>query len=40
MNFTTVARALLPVALVASAPALAAAQSPDLTRLKTHLTAV
>ena len=40
MNFTTFARALVPVALVASAPALGAAQSPDLARLKTHLTAV
>ena len=40
MNFTTFARALVPVALAVSAPALAAAQSPDLARLKAHLTSV
>jgi outer membrane lipoprotein-sorting protein len=39
MKFTTLARALLPAALVA-APTLAAAPSPDLARLKEHLTAV
>jgi outer membrane lipoprotein-sorting protein len=40
MNFsTTVARALLPVAL-AAAPATAAAPSPDLAKLKAHLTSV
>jgi chaperone LolA len=39
MTFTTAARALLPVALVA-APTLAAAPSPDLARLKAHLTGV
>src|SRR5206468_8401538 len=40
MNFpTSFARALIPVALVA-APAFAAAPSPDLDRLKAHLTAV
>jgi len=37
---TKFAHALLPVALVAAAPALAAAPSPDLARLKTHLTGV
>ena len=36
---TNVARALLPAAIVAAAPA-AAAESPDLARLKAHLTAV
>jgi outer membrane lipoprotein-sorting protein len=41
MTFTTTfARALLPVALVAAAPAFGAAPSPDLARLKAHLTAV
>ena len=40
MTFTIFARALAPVALVASASAFGAAQSPDLVRLKTHLTAV
>nr|NUR36681.1 outer membrane lipoprotein carrier protein LolA [Sphingomonas sp.] len=41
MNFTTtLARTLLPVALVAAVPAFAAAPSPDLARLKTHLTDV
>ena len=39
MNFTTLARAAVPLALVA-APALAAAPSPDLARLKSHLTGV
>ena len=40
MSFATnVARALLPAAIVAAAPA-AAAESPDLVRLKAHLTAV
>jgi len=40
MSFATnVARALLPAAIVAAAPA-AAADSPDLARLKAHLTAV
>ncbi len=37
---TSFARALAPVALIASAPALAAAPSPDLARLKEHLSAV
>lgn len=37
---TKFARALLPVALVAAAPALAAAPSPDLARLKAHLSGV
>src|SRR5437762_7586826 len=37
---TKFAHALLPVALVAATPALAAAPSPDLARLKTHLTGV
>lgn len=40
MTFKTFARALVPVALIAAAPAIAAAQSPDLERLKTHLGAV
>ena len=39
MTFSTFARAILPVALVA-APSLAAAPSPDLARLKAHLSAV
>ena len=40
MNFaTTIARALLPVAL-AAAPAIAAAPSPDLAKLKAHLSSV
>src|SRR5690349_15606557 len=39
MTFTTLARAILPVALVAT-PSLAAAPSPDLARLKAHLSAV
>jgi outer membrane lipoprotein-sorting protein len=37
---TTLARALTPVAIAAAVPALAAAPSPDLARLKGHLTAV
>lgn len=41
MSFTTIfARALVPTALVAAAPVLAAAPSPDLARLKAHLSAV
>jgi outer membrane lipoprotein-sorting protein len=42
MILTTLARGLVPVALVAVAPAStsAATQSPDLARLKAHLTAV
>ena len=40
MTFTTMARALVPTALIAAAPAMAAAPSPDLARLKAHLTAV
>jgi outer membrane lipoprotein-sorting protein len=41
MSFTTnFARALLPAALVATVPAVAAAPSPDLAKLKAHLTAV
>jgi outer membrane lipoprotein-sorting protein len=39
MNFPTLARAMLPIALVAT-PTVAAAPSPDLDRLKTHLSAV
>ncbi len=39
MTFTTAARALLPVALVAT-PIAAATPSPDLARLKAHLTGV
>ena len=39
MNFTTLARALIPAALIV-APASAAAPSPDLAHLKTHLSAV
>ena len=39
MTFTTVARVLLPIALVAT-PTLAAAPSPDFERLKSHLSAV
>ena len=37
MTLTTFARALVPVALLAAAPVMAAAQSPDLDRLRTHL---
>lgn len=41
MNFPmSFARALIPAALVTAAPALAAAPSPDLARLKAHLSAV
>ncbi|HEX8937614.1 MAG TPA: outer membrane lipoprotein carrier protein LolA [Sphingomicrobium sp.] len=41
MTFTTkLARPLVPIALVAAAPAFAAAPSPDLARLEAHLTAV
>src|SRR4051812_24501062 len=40
ISMKTLARTLLPVTLVAAAPALAAAESPDLARLKTHLTSV
>lgn len=36
----TLARALIPAAIIAAAPALAAAPSPDLGRLKAHLSAV
>ena len=39
MIFTTLARAFVPIALVAM-PTIAAAASPDLARLKTHLSAV
>ena len=39
MTFTTLARALFPMAVLAAAPS-AAAESPDLARLKAHLTAV
>lgn len=39
MTLTTLARAMLPIALVAT-PAVAAAPSPDLARLKSHLSAV
>ncbi len=40
MKFTTFARALVPVALVAAQPAFAATQSADLSQLKAHLSAV
>jgi outer membrane lipoprotein-sorting protein len=41
MSFTTnFARALTPVALIAAVPALAAAPSPDLARLKSHISSV
>ena len=41
MSFTTIfARALVPAALVAAAPVMAAVPSPDLERLKAHLSAV
>jgi outer membrane lipoprotein-sorting protein len=41
MSFTTnFARALLPAVLAAAVPAVAAAPSPDLARLKAHLTGV
>ena len=39
MTMTTLARAILPIALVAT-PTLAAAPSPDLARLKSHLSSV
>ena len=39
MTFTTLARALMPLALVAT-PTIAAAPSPDLARLRAHLSAV
>src|ERR1043166_4846247 len=41
MIFTTIfVRALVPLALAAAAPVLTAAPSPDLERLKAHLSAV
>lgn len=40
MKFTTFARALVPIAFIAAAPAASAAQSPDLERLEAHLNAV
>ena len=40
MTFTTFARALAPATLIAAAPVIAAAPSPDLARLKTHLSSV
>ena len=41
MNFTTnLARALAPAALVAAVPVVAAAQSPDLARLRDHIGSV
>jgi outer membrane lipoprotein-sorting protein len=40
MTFSTLARALFPAALMAAASAPAAAPSPDLARLKAHLSAV
>jgi outer membrane lipoprotein-sorting protein len=41
MTFTTIlARAALPAALLAAMPAIAATESPDLARLKAHLSAV
>ncbi|MEO6224851.1 MAG: outer membrane lipoprotein carrier protein LolA [Sphingomicrobium sp.] len=41
MNFTTnVARALMPIAALAAAAPASAATSPDMARLKTHLTTV
>lgn len=40
MKFTTLARVAVPVGLVAAVPAPAAAPSPDLARLKAHLSAV
>ena len=41
MSFTTIfARALVPAALVAAAPVMAAVPSPDLARLKAHLSSV
>jgi outer membrane lipoprotein-sorting protein len=40
MTLSTLVRALAPAALLAAVPAVAAAPSPDLARLKAHLTAV
>lgn len=41
MHFTSnLTRALVPVALVAAAPAIAATESPDLARLKDHISSV
>ena len=41
MHFmSNLTRALVPVALVAAAPAIAAAESPDLARLKDHISSV
>src|SRR3954465_8826419 len=41
MNFTTnFARALVPVAIIAAATPATAAESPDMARLKAHLTSV
>ena len=40
MTFTKFARALTPVVLAAAVPAIAAAPSPDLARLKSHLSSV
>jgi outer membrane lipoprotein-sorting protein len=40
MNLSTFARALVPAALLAMSPAIAATQSADLERLKAHLNAV
>lgn len=41
MNFTTtLARALAPLAIAVAVPALAAAESPDLARLKSHIASV
>ncbi|MFL6730776.1 MAG: LolA family protein [Sphingomicrobium sp.] len=41
MNFTTIARAAVPATLLVAAPLIAAAApSPDLARLKTHLSSV
>ena len=41
MHFTSnLTRALVPVALVAAAPAIAAAESPDLAHLKDHISSV
>lgn len=40
MNFTTIARAALPATLLVATPLSAAVPSPDLTRLKTHLSSV
>jgi outer membrane lipoprotein-sorting protein len=40
MNFTTIARAALPATLLVATPLSAAVPSPDLARLKTHLSSV